>query len=533
MNTKDWKNILILMPISLFAFFSNIWVRPADLMEARNFITAREMIQNANYVITTLNGKLRFEKPPLPTWLTAFVMKVTGNITDEWLLRIPVALVAILFIILLYYFIKIMTESSLKSFITAFIGTTTFMIIKIGNENAWDMYPYVFAFGAVTFILKGLKTSKTKYFIFSGIFIAFSILSKGPVGIYGLIIPFIISHIYVYGTENYKKNWKNFIFMIIIAVILAGIWPALVYLKYPETFLSVLKKEEGTWMNNHTESFIYYMDYFVYMGIWIFFSVMTLIKSWNKNRTDDKNFSKFILLWNILIIILLSVIKMKKKRYGLPIYMTSIIGVGVICHYYYDKLWFELKKSDRILLYIQGGFMGIISFLIPILLFAKGYLSGTVKGWYIIMLIIIFIPFSYITIKSLIDKKLWSIKFIIFGSGILMLLANATTNWFFDRTIIKNSLSNTEPEYQQMKIVHKNPPALDIYSNNYEIEDVWRVGKTIKDYNKNENDNLPNNLIFFGEVPENLMENYSLLKKEIYIKDDGHMAELNYLEKFK
>ena len=114
-----------------------------------------------------------------------------------------------------------------------------------------------------------------------------------------------------------------------------------------------------------------------------------------------------------------------------------------------------------------------------------------------------------------------------------MLLANATTNWFFDRTIIKNSLSNTEPKYQQMKIVHKNPPALDIYSNNYEIEDVWRVGKTIKDYNENNNDNLPNNFIFFGEVPENLMENYSLLKKEIYIKDDGHMAELNYLEKFK
>lgn len=40
-------------------------------MEARNFNSAREMINHNNWVLTTMNGEARYEKPPLPTWLAA------------------------------------------------------------------------------------------------------------------------------------------------------------------------------------------------------------------------------------------------------------------------------------------------------------------------------------------------------------------------------------------------------------------------------------------------------------------------------
>lgn len=527
MNKKDLKNIFILLPVSIFAFFSNIWVRPANLMEARNFISAREMILNDNFIIPTLNGFLRFEKPPLPTWLTAFMMKITGNITDEFILRIPVALTGVLFIMLLYYFVKLMTDDSFKSFITGFIGCSTFMIIKLGNENSWDMYPYVFAFGAVTFIVSGLKNNKMRYFITAGIFISLSVLSKGPVGIYGLIIPFFISHIYVYGIKNYKTNWKKIILMILISLIISAVWPMIIYQKYPDIFVNVLNKETHTWMNSHTESIIYYSDYFIYMGIWIFFSFMTIIKSWSKERTDDKKFSKFIFVWNILIFILISLIKMKKKRYGLPLFFVSAIGVGNLCFYYYNKLWNELKKSDQILLNIQGWFMALVSFTVPLVLFTKGYLNGNIKAWYIIMLLIIFVPFCYAIVISLFDKNRWTVKLIVLGSGVLMLLINATANWFFDRTFVKKTQNILE--YQKIKLLQKDPPAYDIYSDNYEIEDVWRVGKQIKNYDEKEQ--LPDKFIFFGNVPEKLTNNYRISRKEIYVKDNGILAELSYLEK--
>ena len=527
MDKKDLKNILILLPISIFAFFSNIWVRPADIMEARNFITAREMIENNNYIIPTLNGFLRFEKPPLPTWFTAGIMKLTGNFTDEWVLRIPAAISGIVFIIFLYYFVKLITKDSQKSFITAFIGTTTFMIIKISNENSWDIYPYVFAFGTITFMIKGFHSQKIRDFFIGGTFLAASIMSKGPVGIYGLIIPFFISYGIVFGIKDYTKNSKKIISMLFVGVILTSFWVLTVYTKYPEIFLSVLKKEENTWTTKHTESFIYYMDYFIYMGIWIFFSFVSFIKIWSNRQEEDNKYSKFIFLWNILVILFLSFIKMKKKRYGLPIYMTSIMEVGAICSYYYNKFWYELKKSDKILLYVQGIFMSIVSFAVPFIIFLKGYMYKEVGALYILMLLVIFIPFGYISAKSLINKKIWTIKFIILGSGVLMLVTNAATNWFFDRTFIKKT--NNMIEYQKIKLVRENPPKYEIYAENFEIEDVWRVGKKIKNLEK-ENE-LPKEFIFFGEMPKEISEEYETLKKEIYVKDDGHLAELNYLKR--
>ena len=78
MKINEKSNVIILEFLSILAFFTNLGLRSATLMEARNFITAREMVESGNYLVTTLNGNLRFEKPPLPTYLTAFIMKITG-----------------------------------------------------------------------------------------------------------------------------------------------------------------------------------------------------------------------------------------------------------------------------------------------------------------------------------------------------------------------------------------------------------------------------------------------------------------------
>lgn len=529
MDKQERKYLIILAFISMVAFFSNLWVRPADLMEARNFITAREMIQNDNYIIPTLNDFLRFEKPPLPTWVTALVMNITENVKDEYILRIPVALCGILFIYLLYYFVKITTENKLQSFITAFIGSTTFMIIKIGNENTWDLYTYVFAFGAILFFIRGLKKEKLIDFFITGIFLSASIMSKGPIGIYGLILPFLIAHIYIYGFSNYKKNIVKIFVTLIITIIFSSIWPLIIYLKYPDYFLSILNKEKNTWSNSHVKSFVYYMDYFIYMGIWMFFSVLTLYFNWIKRRSENKNFSKFIFLWNILIILALSIIKMKKKRYGIPIYMISIIGVGTICYYYYNKCWDKLKKSDKILLYFQLGFISFISITIPIIIFFKGYLLNQVGLTYFIITIISFIPFIIYGIRYILYKKDINTKFIVIGSGILILIVNLTSNWFFDTNFInKNKKENIE-NYTKIKVMRANPPSLNIYSNNFEIEDVWRVGKSIKPFNIN--NDLPDKFIFLGEVSEKMKSKFYIQKQEIYVKENGDLAKFYYLKK--
>ena len=74
-------------------FFTNLTVDEPDIMESRNFITAREMLADGNWLIPTMNGELRLEKPPLPTWITAAISSLfkTNNL---FVLRTPAAFIS-------------------------------------------------------------------------------------------------------------------------------------------------------------------------------------------------------------------------------------------------------------------------------------------------------------------------------------------------------------------------------------------------------------------------------------------------------
>lgn len=240
---KD-KKLLSILGLSFISFFSTIWIRKADLMESRNFITAREIVFNNEWLVTTLNGQYRFEKPPLPTWFTAAVMKISNNFSDEWILRLPVALVSVLLIFFIYRFVQELSDNKNLPFLVSFVAATTFMITKVGSENAWDAYPYIFMFGSITYLLKSINSKRTFSLLFASILLAASLLSKGPVAIYGMFLPFVISYIWVYKLKKILENRRRIILYVLIGLILASIWPIAMILENKELFFSVMNKEK-------------------------------------------------------------------------------------------------------------------------------------------------------------------------------------------------------------------------------------------------------------------------------------------------
>ena len=57
------KDIFVLTILSFFALLSLVWIREIDSSEARNLISAREILQNSNWWTPTLNGHFYFENP--------------------------------------------------------------------------------------------------------------------------------------------------------------------------------------------------------------------------------------------------------------------------------------------------------------------------------------------------------------------------------------------------------------------------------------------------------------------------------------
>ena len=63
--------IIALFTIVSLMLFTHLDLLEVSIMEARNFISAREMISDGNWLLTTINGEPRYQKPPLPTMITA------------------------------------------------------------------------------------------------------------------------------------------------------------------------------------------------------------------------------------------------------------------------------------------------------------------------------------------------------------------------------------------------------------------------------------------------------------------------------
>lgn len=531
---KEKKDLVYLLFISIISFFSSLWAEKADLMEARNFVTAREMVRYGNWIIPTMNGNFRFEKPPLPTWITAIFMKIFETTSNEFILRIPIALLSIGMIFLIYYLVKIGTNNHRLGYITGLVTSTTFMLIKLGNKNTWDMFGYILVFGFVTFIFKGLKTNRYKDFLIGGIFLGGSLLSKGPVPLYGMGISFFVAYIYVYGFKNIKENWDKIILAFILGSLLAGAWPLAMIVYQKNIFMSVMNKEVSTWTTKHTKWIFYYLDYYIYTGVWIFFVLGSFHKKWVKTKIENKEFFSFLFFWNFSSLILLSLIKIKKDRYAIPMYILSPMMAAHLIDYYLKKNWVEIIKKERIFLKFNFVVLTILSLGTPFLLYIKGYSKGYIGIFYFISITTGFLCLGHIFIKVILEKE--SLKKGLYITGVLMLFINISTTWFVEKIVMDGVRDGYLPlsSLKDQEVIKM--PILTIDSD--EVTNVWNIGKKIEKIK--EISQLPNEFLLLEEADEKKVEKaigteYQLKSNKTYYKyqDEEKLIHLYRIEKIK
>ena len=141
---KNWGQIIVLAAICFCSFFINLGAHDVDLMEARNFVTAREIIENGTWLIPTMNGEIRITKPPLPTWITALARIAGGNVDNNITMRLPAAMAASVMVFSLFGFMRTLTEDRLLPFISAVVLATSLLVIDMGRRGTWDIYCHSF-----------------------------------------------------------------------------------------------------------------------------------------------------------------------------------------------------------------------------------------------------------------------------------------------------------------------------------------------------------------------------------------------------
>jgi len=350
-----------------FVFMSHLGTLYPNIMEARNFVTAREMITDGNWILTTMDGLPRYEKPPLPTWLTAASAEVFG-LDNIAALRLPAAMVTLALLFIMYSLSRKLTNDKLYALITKLILSTSFYIIFAGRNGTWDIFAHSFMLIGIYFLFQffELKIATYKNALLAGLFIGLSFMCKGPVSHYALLLPFLIAYGFIYRFKEFRKKWLPLLFMIVIITVLSSWWAIYIYAMDATEATRIAEKESSRWIGYEIKPFYYYWSFFTQSGIWTIPAFICLLYPYLKSRVSNLKGYQFALLWTIAAVVLLSLIPTKKSRYLLPVLIPLAMTAGFYIQFLFKNFHILTSKWEKWPVYFNFGLIATIGIVFPL-----------------------------------------------------------------------------------------------------------------------------------------------------------------------
>lgn len=495
-STKNYVAILLLVSITLF--FSHLDVLFANIMEARNFIAAKEMVNYNNWLLTTMNLEPRYEKPPLPTWLSAISGMLFG-FKSLLAMRAPAALSGV-FLVLMFYFLSVsLLKDKKQAFVNALILATSFYIIFIARDGTWDIFTHSFMLAAIWFLFQFFESddNRWKNILIATTFIGLSFMSKGPIGMFSLLIPFLIAYAIIYKFKNFKNKRFPLLIGLLVILLMSSWWPLYIYFSDTSAVEFIADKEADAWTHRHVRSWYHYWSFPIQTGIWAVPAIVSLIYPYLKSRVENIKVYQFTLIWTIVGVLLLSVVPEKKERYLVPVLIPIAINIGFYIRYLIQKGKDLTDKKDLYLAYLGFGIIGFIGLVFPFVgyIFLKDNLTGY-WSWFIITAIILFISGIFIFFQ--LKKKN-------FGNVFKAIIVFQVSILVFGFPLVKSFFNNED--FNNINELHKIEQELKIKPYSFgELapELILEYDGVIKNIYKNKKLNIPEDDTFGLLVDENL-----------------------------
>ena len=461
--------IIIIVGVLLLPFLD---VLEVTIMEARNFVTAREMLTDGNWILTTMNGEPRYEKPPLPTWLTAISGAIFG-VNSVWAMRFPAVLMVMLLGSMMYTLSRKLALTKRNSLINALVSITSLYVVLIVFEAPWDIYAHAFMLTAIFIIFKGLgqnrRGSNVLTWFIAALCIGASVLSKGPVSLYVLFLPFLIAYLVVYRRETAKRQWLWLIIVLLGGLLIGFSWYGYVRAVDPETFAAIASKETGNWTSYNVRPFYYYWSFFVQSGLWTIPAFISLLYPYLKSRVSNRKAYRFTFLWTIIAVILLSVIPEKKSRYLMPVLIPLAFNIGFYITYLIKRFKELTNRKEIIPVYFNVGLLFLIFIATP-LTFVYFAITNSIAIDVIsaIAFIVVFIVAIGI-MRALMQKRIYHVFLLIVFAVICTAIGSLS--------VLKNNLFNDHYSVFNDEVLDSKTP---LYS--FEIgapEVFWEAGRKI------------------------------------------------------
>lgn len=366
------RRYLIVALLCIAAFFVNNTALLPDIMEARNLVTAREMVTDGNWLVPTMNGNLRLEKPPLPTWIAAVVETVApDNLAAQ---RAAAGVAGVVWVVFFFLTAKQITRREDYAYWSTLVFITCYQVVLMGRTATWDIYCHATMMGAIYFLWRGLYDEPTdgrsrapRWLLLAGLMMGLSFMSKGPVSFYALLLPFLIAALW-YKRPQMRGKWLWVALMVVVCVVISSWWYVFLRMFHNEELQSVIAQETGSWVNRNVRPWYYYWRFFTETGAWTLLTLAALAVPYWKRRMEQRREYLFAVVWVVAALVLLSLMPEKKMRYLLPMMVPCSLAVGFMI----EQLHHAVDKPSRLLLYINGAVVTIVAIGVPVAAYFMG-----------------------------------------------------------------------------------------------------------------------------------------------------------------
>jgi len=443
---------------------------------------SREMLQKRNYLQIFDQGKDYLDKPPMLFWLSSLSMYLFG--INDFAFRLPSILMAIVAIYSTYKFTALYYAKEIALLASLVLASSQAMFL-ITHDVRTDTMLMGWVILGIWQFSHWLKYRNWGSFILAFVFIAFGMMTKGPIALMVPIFSFV-PHILVHKNFKLLFRWEYLIGLLVIIILLIpmdiGLYQqfdlhpekemygktgnsGLRFFYWTQSFGRITG--ESVWHENDYFTFLFenllwgFLPWTLYFIAGLFLDLFNLIK--NKFRIDPNNewisTSGFIITYCALGI----------SHYQLPHYIYIVLPfISVITAKYIYKTSIDIHSSilKNILNYLNIFLcfivLSLITFLLIIPFSVNLYLAVILAGISI-----------FVVIYLLYRKKLLISKIIEF-SFFTILITNFFLSIFFYPKLLEYQLGNSVSKFISAKKLSKNSfylyhvyneRSLDFYSN--------------------------------------------------------------------
>ncbi|UPL50928.1 ArnT family glycosyltransferase [Hymenobacter sublimis] len=341
-----WGRLAVVAVVCGINFFVHLGAPEVSLMESRNFVAAREMVAGGSWLIPTMNGELRLAKPPLPTWAVAGLQQVTGPTQELGVLRLPAALAATLLVFFFWGLARELTrplertttQPGRTAWLSALVLASCLLVVNSGREGQWDIFTHSLMMGSLWLLVRGWQQVGKSLlpFVGAGLLAGLSVLSKGPVAVYTMLVPFLGA--YLLRQPQHRRQVAQQApgtgLAALVGVVVAGSWPLYIWLAVAPAALGVARTEIASWGDRHVQPLWYYWSFFAFTGLWALVSLASLVVPYARPRVGRFIPYLVALGWVGIGLVLLSLVPEKKERYMLPLMPPLALLVAGLLRYW-------------------------------------------------------------------------------------------------------------------------------------------------------------------------------------------------------